>query len=327
MKIKKNILFTFDYEPFLGSSSGTAENCLIKPTNALLEILKKYDAKGLFFIDTLYLQNLKNNNISSFDSVINQLKLMYNEGHFIFPHIHSHWLDAKFLEKEKTFSLNNIERYSLSSLSQQQINDLFKKSIAFLKNIGIEYESWGYRAGGWCIQPFHLFKDIFKEEHIKYDFSVLPGYKNEHPNQKFDFSRVKNIKPYFFNDDVTIAENAGDFIEFPISTICYNSYELFGDRLVRKYLWKTNDKGFGDGFSAQTKGLKSQIKNSEMISIDILTVAKLNSYKIFLKKNDYMHWISHPKMFTKHGLSMFDKFLNYSNSKYQINYLLENIIL
>jgi hypothetical protein len=323
MKVKKQILLTFDYEPFLGSSSGTAQNCVIKPTNALLDILEKYRAQAIFFVDTLYLENLKKHDVNAFDLIVNQLQVAYSKKHVIFPHIHPHWLDAVFEEKTRTFSLKNITRYSLSSLTDEDIHRLFKESIDFLKQIGISYDVWGYRAGGWCIQPFSLFKMAFKEQHINYDFSVLPGYQNEHPNQKFDFSNVKMHTPYFFEDDVTINGSNGNFVEFPISTISYGAPTLLADKFVRKYLWKTNDRGYGDGTSAQTKGLRSVSPDKEMISIDVLTISKLNGCKKFLKENDYMHWISHPKMFTKHGLRTFDKFLNYAESNYTIEYNLK----
>ena len=44
----KQVLFTFDYELFLGHRSGSVENCMILPTKKLLEVLKKYRAKVLF---------------------------------------------------------------------------------------------------------------------------------------------------------------------------------------------------------------------------------------------------------------------------------------
>ena len=59
MKIRKNILLTFDYELFLGKRSGSAQKCMIEPTNELLKILLKNNAKAIFFIDTTYLDQLE----------------------------------------------------------------------------------------------------------------------------------------------------------------------------------------------------------------------------------------------------------------------------
>jgi len=328
MLTKKNILLTFDYEPYLGAKSGSAEKCILLPTNALREILNTYNAKAIFFVDILYLLNLKKHNalLKDFEAITDQLKTLFAEGHYIFPHIHPHWLDAVYLENEKQFSLTDLSKYSLANLNVNQIKTLFKESIYFLKDIGISYSDWGYRAGGWCIQPFNLFKDVFNEEEIVFEFSVLPGYKNDNLNQAFDFTKVKTQKPYLFLNEIENINENGTFIEFPISTIEFNKMDLFKDRLVRKYLWKTNDRGWGDGTSAQTTALKSEFINREMISIDVLTVAKLNQYKKYIGKENYMHWISHPKMFTKHGLKMFNKFLKFSTTNFDLTFQFEKMI-
>ncbi|HKC68009.1 MAG TPA: hypothetical protein VKG26_07245 [Bacteroidia bacterium] len=316
----KNVLLTFDYEPYLGAKSGSADKCILQPTNALKGILAKYNAKAIFFVDILYLINLKKHAElnKDFIAVINQLKQLFNEGHYIFPHIHPHWLDAIYLPEKKQFSLTNLSRYSLAKLDQQQIETLFKQSISFLNDTGIIYPAWGYRAGGWCIQPFNLFKDILISENIIYEFSILPGYKNDNPSQFFDFSSITINKPYYFQDWVDKEDKKGCFIEFPISTIEFNKIDLLKDKLLRKYLWKTNDRGWGDGTSAQTTSLKSDFINREMISIDILTKTKLKRYKKYLINQNYMHWISHPKMFTKHGLKTFDAFLEFGVANFNL---------
>ncbi|HTA62763.1 MAG TPA: hypothetical protein VK835_09920 [Bacteroidia bacterium] len=328
MSKNRNILLTFDYEPYLGSTSGSSEKCILQPTNALRGILNKYDAKAIFFVDVLYIFNLKKKIElhESVNSIIAQLKTLYAEGHYIFPHIHPHWLDATYLSDKKQFSLINLSHYSLVSLGSQQIENLFKESICFLKEIGISYPKWGYRAGGWCIQPFNLFRDVFIAEGIMYEFSVLPGYKNDNQNQAFDFSLTKTNQPYLFLNDVEKEDLKGKFVEFPISTVEFNKLDLFKDKLVRKYLWKMNDRGWGDGTSAQTAALKSNFINREMISIDVLTIAKLNRYKKYLASQNYMHWISHPKMFTKHGLKVFDSFLKFGTSDFNLTFDFEKMM-
>ena len=50
-----NIYFTFDYELFFGSNSGTIENCIVKPTNELIKIANKYNVKFTFFVDSGFL--------------------------------------------------------------------------------------------------------------------------------------------------------------------------------------------------------------------------------------------------------------------------------
>jgi hypothetical protein len=327
VKPGRQILLTFDYEPFLGKRSGTADKCIIEPTNALRSVLNKYNAKAVFFVDVLFLQKaaeypaLKND----YQKIVNQLLDLYKEGHYIFPHIHPHWLDAVFIKENRQFDLSNLSRYSLATFSEDEVNTLFRTAISFLKGIGITYDQWGYRAGGWCIQPFSLFKNAFIENNIAFEFSVLPGHKNESVDQHFDFSGVTKEAPYSFSDAVESPNEDGSFLEFPISTVSFHSLTEFKDKLLRKYLWKTGDRGWGDGLSAHTAALKTNAQKKEMISLDVLNSAKLNSYKKFLEASDYMHWISHPKMFTKHGLKTFDRFLNYADKMFVVKYDFKNI--
>ena len=51
---KKLLLFTFDYELFLGDKSGSVQDCLITPTDHLISLLNKYEFKAYFFVDTVY---------------------------------------------------------------------------------------------------------------------------------------------------------------------------------------------------------------------------------------------------------------------------------
>lgn len=319
--MKKNILLTFDYELFLGARTGTVKNCLIEPTNKLCDILDKYNAKGIFFIDTLSLIKIKAvvEMSNEYDQIIIQLKKLISYGHYVFPHIHPHWLDAKYLSN-KQFDLSNLSKYSLSSISMETVERIFNDSMELLLSIGVNPTNIGYRAGGWCIQPFSNYKDLFVKKGIKYDFSVLPGYKNESKEQRFDFSSIVKIVPYTFSNEVELPINKGQFVEFPISTISISSNIKFFDKIIRKILWKTGDHGFGDGISAKTASAKSNALDQEMISLDLLNVSKLKLYKSYINKNDYMHWISHPKMFTKHGLKSLDQFLKYSHSNYIVEY-------
>ena len=55
----KNLLITFDYELFLGRRSGRPLDCILQPTQLLLDKLKLYGAKAVFFVDATYLCRLK----------------------------------------------------------------------------------------------------------------------------------------------------------------------------------------------------------------------------------------------------------------------------
>lgn len=327
MKSQKNILFTFDYELFLGTKSGSVENCLLKPTDLLLELLVKHGVEKLiFFIDTTYLLQLKQlknvSAISDYKLIIEQLKKINSLGHYIFPHIHPHWLDATYNEMTNDWNLSNASKYRFHNIDEYEREKLFNDSIILLKEIiGTEKSIDAYRAGGWCIQPFSDFKPHFEKHHIKFDFSVLPQQVNTNKIQYYNFENVKKNSVYKFSDAVELSDNSGTFTEYGISNIETPLVNNFCNKLLLKYLWKTGNRNFGDGNGA----IKSNNKNAvasrkEMISIELLTTMRLLLYKKFIKELDYMQFISHPKMISKHNLNCLDAFLRFTKSNFTVNY-------
>ena len=63
-----------------------------------------------------------------------------------------------------------------------------------------------------------------------------------------------------------------------------------------------------------------------MISVELLNLVKFRIYLRFLQRNDYMHFISHPKMLSQHNLSIFGKFMKKIYSTYEIETNYHNMI-
>jgi hypothetical protein len=316
---RKNILLTFDYEPFLGARSGTPRRCLTEPTNALLETVSKWNLKCVFFVDTLYLVSLERHNgaTDELKEIKDQLIRLFREGHYVFPHIHPHWMDAAYDSNTGQFSLGSIKRYSLSAFSEAEAEVFFAASISYLEALGIRYDTWGYRAGGWCIQPFSRYAAAFKKNRISYEFSVLPRHANREVSQAFDYLHVTYDRPYRFDSRIEIEEKNGPFAEFPISVIRFGQGTNILDRVIRKVLWKMGDRGWGDGLSGQVTGPVSP-QGLRMVSLDALTMAQLPAYYAYVRDSDYMHWLTHPKMLTKHSLRCFGRFFRNVCRKYDV---------
>lgn len=323
----KKILITFDYELFLGTKSGYSSECMINPSDQIISVLEKYGIKGVFFVDTLYLYKLSllDNQKAKEDlqKIKSQLVSFINKGHYVFPHLHPHWLDAKYIESEHQWDLSNITKYRFSSLSEEEKELVFSKSMYILNNIledsekQVEVDS--YRAGGWSIQPFLDFKPYFEKYNIKNDFSVLRNSYSKTEAQQYDFLVTPKNEIYPFDNDVTQENSSGNFTEFSISSIEIPEKNRLINKFVLKYLWKKGDRGgFGKGKSISPKILEPSIQSGEMVSIELLTVAKLKTYLRYIEKNNYMHFISHPKMLSAHNIKTFDKFLTIISKKYQI---------
>lgn len=323
----KHLIFTFDYELFLGSNSGTAEECVLDPTQRVMDILLQYGCnKPLFFVDTLWIyRELQDPALGNrIEKVKKQLKSLAEQGAYIYPHIHPHWLDAK-LNPDHTWDLSNISKYRFCNLSDQEKELAWKESMAVLSDfLGLASSDLGYRAGGWSIQPFTDFEPFFRKYNVKYEFSVLPGNAQKTKAQQYDFRNVSFATPYNFSKDIAIPESGGMYTEFPISTLA--TIRGLKSKLLHKLLWKTGDKYLGNGRSVLAKVLDTETRMGEMASIELLDMASYPYYKNYLMGNNYIQFISHPKMLSKHNLAQLERFLEMATSRFSMNYDFKRLI-
>ncbi|MGC3833446.1 hypothetical protein ACPSKX_03745 [Moritella viscosa] len=57
-KVQVKLILSLDYELFFGDNTGSIENCMINPTQLLLQLLNKYNCKVSLFVDAGFLRNL-----------------------------------------------------------------------------------------------------------------------------------------------------------------------------------------------------------------------------------------------------------------------------
>ncbi len=333
-KYQKDILITFDYELFLGIRSGSVDNCIINPTNLVLNLLEKHKiTKALFFVDTTYLKRLletpNEHTQSDYLKIETQLCDILKKGHIIFPHIHPHWIDAIYIEKINQWELLNTEKYRFHNIDENIRGNLFEFSISYISKIqnmaNVFYDISGYRAGGWCLQPFTDFKPYFEKYKIAHDFSVLKNFENLSEAVYYNYTQVPRKHIYNFSDHIEIEDVNGSYKEYSISYIQIKNKIV--NRFFLKYLSLMGIKNLGDGISiAKTeeqviKDIDESVLNKipekyEMISIELLKTTKINAYKNLIDYNSFTHFISHPKMLSEHNIKCFDKLLTHLNHKY-----------
>lgn len=340
MKKEKTLLFTFDYELFLGERSGDVIESVITPTQDVLNILDEYKIKAIFFVDTTWLIKLKELS-AIYPSCKNKLQLISSqlinivkEGHDVFPHLHPHWMDAIYNADKDEFNLNNIAKYRINQLSKEEREKLFDESIAILKQIINpdlpDYKINGFRAGGWSIQPFEDFKSSFQKHGIVYDFSVMPLVYQFTDAQHFDFSTCVKNSIYRFNQNVEEADMNGEFIEITSDIIYIEPWKKFIEKIYLKFLYKvlhdsTHLKGVGVHSHEVNKKAKSPFginlatTKYERVSIELLTRIKLSSYKKLISNQEFVQFVSHPKILTNHNIKMLKCLLKFAVEHYQIN--------
>ena len=339
--MKKCLLFTFDYELFLGERSGLVKDCMIDPTEKLLSIFDKYGVTSIFFVDTTYLALLKEKAgthkkcAEDFKTVALQIQKLIQKKHYVFPHIHPHWKDAKYDPSTNQWSLMDISRYRFHYLTETERAQTFKSSMDVLQEIispvDASYQINGFRAGGWCLQPFTDFMPYFKEFGIKYDFSVLPLVYQLSSVQYFDFS-ASPVKPvYYFDDDVVSEMLGGPFIELASSIINISPATRLINKFYLQYLLRikkdhTYSRGEGqlpvhmDGNAASGKGISILNPSYQPASLETMNAVKMPAYIHYFNENDYLQFVSHPKMLSNHNIETTARFLKKVTKKYDIEY-------
>ncbi|MFY7965487.1 MAG: hypothetical protein ACOVO1_11355 [Chitinophagaceae bacterium] len=314
----KNILFTFDYELFLGSDSGTLDISLINPTKKLLQLFKKNKLQAIFFVDTTYimmLDEVRGENAlvnEDFNKINNQLVEIVKEGHLIYPHIHPHWLDAVYSADKNTWNLSNDSKYRFSSIDAITQQMLFNYSINILNNIlktaNVNQVIDSYRAGGWSIQPFNTFKPYFLQYGIQYEFSVIPGKYCISPAHQYDFYNAPNKEIYSFENDINIEDVNGSFKAITISVLEFP--KIIGFALGKMYVLLSHYlklqfvQSIGNGKTVHHTKVENKDKYFAGKQRKIVSFEYLDFITVFLqlhqiKKNKFCHFISHPKMMSK----------------------------
>ena len=102
---KLNLILTADYEVY-GNGSGSVPNCLIKPTEDLIEVCNAFNVPVTFFVDVCELwafEEVEKNGMWDMDFspsglIKNQLSNAVSKGHDVQLHFHPQWLDYEYLK-------------------------------------------------------------------------------------------------------------------------------------------------------------------------------------------------------------------------------------
>ncbi|MBI3260126.1 MAG: hypothetical protein HYZ54_11725, partial [Ignavibacteriae bacterium] len=222
------IVISLDYETWHPSvPSGKRidwEETVITPTNRLLEICNKYNAKLTIFFEIGEYYWLKENRPETAVAIENQLKEVIATGHDVQLHIHTSWLPetgASYNPITDTWFWDNRYQklhdypFGIEKLLRRCKNDL----EALLQPINPDYKVTTFRAGAYQIQPSKQIVDALLAVGIEADSSVWKGgYQPERGN---DFRMAWSGQPYFaISENINVPSSNGNnsILELPIST-------------------------------------------------------------------------------------------------------------
>lgn len=226
-----NIFITLDYELFLGDITGTPKNCLIRPMNALCSSLDKYNIKFIIFVDAAYLlrmYQLKETHHQvqkDYDLVVNHLKQLKTQGHDIQLHFHPQWLYSSWNEKENRWHLD-LDHYKLSDMNKDFAFKSFGEAKALLDNI-IEEKTYAFRAGGYSLETFTDYMELFNLNEIMIDSSVYRGARMKSKYQIYDYRNIPKEIIYQFDNTIKEESQAGGFKELSISSCTWDPVYYF----------------------------------------------------------------------------------------------------
>ncbi len=292
---------------------------MLEPTNQLMRLCEGSDVRMTFFVDVGYLvQAEKYPDLKEeLNEVKAQIQSMVSKGHDVQLHIHPHWEKSSW---DGSWTFGTGSHYKLSDFSKEEAADIVRSYKSYLEEL-IGREVAVFRAGGWCIQPFDHLEEVFQETGIRIDSTVIPGDFLETASYAVDFREAPMKSKYRFQNDVTLEDENGAFIEYPIGSLRYSP--LFYWRLyILGRLFPGRHKMVGDGQFLSQGGRKKRTLTQFTIghvSSDGYYASKLdaalNKYEN-LKFEDLVI-IGHPKGNTEYSIEKLDQFIQKHRNNHQ----------
>jgi hypothetical protein len=312
---KVKMILTIDYEIFFGESSGTVQNCMIKPMAELMKVLEQVQGKMTVFWDILHywkllqLENefpeLKKDRIL----IESQVREIIQRGHDVQLHLHPHWINSDW--KGGTWEFD-YSRYSLHQLSNEEnpedintilgcvtIGKTLIETVA--QSISPGYKVFAFRAGGWQISPFQILRKALEVNGILIDSSVCPGLLCCSEYINYDFRNCPDKEYYYFKDNINHISDSG-FLELPIT-----SYKMTFFRKIYFFLIKkSKSENFGDGKTMGNSNIKKRdllwarvkvlfIRKKFMLAIEDLTKQKIRYIQKKYHSKEWILAIAHTK--------------------------------
>ena len=310
------IILTLDYELFLNDNTGTVQNCLEKPMFELQKVCDKHNFHYTVFVDAAYLYMLNQqkgvNKIleEDYQRVCDNVRWIKSKGHDVQLHIHPQWYFSKFAHG--VWELD-WDHYRLSNMNPEEAAMYFKVSKDLLDEI-IGDKTSIYRAGGYSL-PGSDYYNLFRDNGIDADSSVLPGIKEITATHKFDYKGLPQI-PYRFNDVCKPCPD-GIFVELPISFA--KKYFITKYLSIKKvFMSDTANVNWGDGGDNSVVGMVNMFRKrlrsftffkKPRATIDYQSFFFLRPTYENSRKYGYMTIIGHPKNFSPASLKFFDVFI------------------
>jgi hypothetical protein len=182
------VLYSADYELYLGENLLPETEVLVEPTWALLDACEAAGVPITLFCDVACLWRYRTDGDDAFpDAVEEQLRETVRRGHDVQAHLHPHWLHAQRVDGRWTAPLDTFLVGALADPAP-----LLARAAAYLNEllrpVDPGYSCVAFRAGNYGIQPDHerVFAAL-RATGYTIDSSVVPGLKLRNEVNQVDF--------------------------------------------------------------------------------------------------------------------------------------------
>ncbi len=343
----KKLILTLDYELY-GNGSGNVFRHIIEPTEKILAIAERYNAKITIFFEVIEYWKLKEEwkkgNRMGYErnpvaAIEEQLKWAYSKGHDIQLHLHPQWVDAIWTENCWKVNMNKWRLGDYEGVGDNSLVNLLKRGKETIEVlIGNGYQCEVLRAGGYNVQPSQALVKAMREAGLKIDSSIYPGGKETGSLSKYDYTTINADLGFWYCDKTleTVCAGKSDVIEMPIVALPILRLQkyLSMDRIKSLLQNRQSAKSAFDAKTSQGKkcsmGKVQYFFQKEWQTWDYCLFSK-GMHNKFLKhiekqtERDLFVLVGHPKSFvSSSGLEflckkaqnkyLFDSISNYLNS-------------
>ncbi len=281
-----NILYSNDYELYLGGNHLPEDEVVLPPTEALLSTCNDLGIPMTHFVDVACLWRYRELGESWFpDAVEAQLLDAARNGHDVQAHLHPHWPYTSIVREANgaTRYKTDPDTFLLAPCAQKAGRelractvDVLRRMKAYFENllspVVKDYRCIAFRAGGFGLQPGA--REIIGgvcDAGIRIDSSIVPGMQVHNNINRIDFSDVPKRGNYFVDseDGLTRAAEQGVF-EIPVAAIGPGTARaILARALVRKMVRRVQghfhfpDRGttIQTGTSDSSDGVQSRMRH------------------------------------------------------------------
>ncbi len=207
-----HILYSADYELYLGGNRLPETEVLIEPTARLLDRCDRLGIPITLFADVACLWRYRQLDRNRFpDRAEAQLRQSISRGHDVQTHLHPHWSETRIIDEGagQRYRFDD-KRYLLGTLSDDpRIRfDLTKTLLCrasshltdLCRTVDPGYRCLAFRAGGYGLQPDErMILRALQESGYRIDSSIIPGWRHESNVQRADFTRLPEGANYWLS--------------------------------------------------------------------------------------------------------------------------------